>query len=299
MKKRQRRTERQKAPEQLSVQEMLCNGYRQMQRKGKILTHARVYLSGPMDFVASRAEERKTGWRSRLRQFLQRQFGTTVYDPWEKPNVVGMPHYGKEDEFSTARRQEWTFADDEEGDRKRAELRAHFWSTMHIDLRMVDTSDFVIAYCPTTVYSVGTVHEIVLARTQCKPVLFVSPPTPLNALAKLRKHLEKNRDKSGQRLVKRLEEEASLRPNPGGIPSLWYMPLIDGCYFFDGFGFAQYMRKFRWEAGPLDKRERQFPPKRPLLPFLESLNSRLPTRYDLEQQRYVENSDWLILHPAR
>lgn len=41
---------------------------------------------------------------------------------------------------------------------------------MHIDLRMVDMSDFVIAYCPTNIYSVGTVHEIVVTREQHKPV---------------------------------------------------------------------------------------------------------------------------------
>jgi hypothetical protein len=31
----------------------------------KLLDGARVYLSGPMDFVASREQEMKHGWRSR------------------------------------------------------------------------------------------------------------------------------------------------------------------------------------------------------------------------------------------
>jgi hypothetical protein len=55
-------------------------------------------------------------------------------------------------------------------------LTGHYWETLHIDLRMVDTADFVIAYCPTNISSVGTVHEIALARLERKPVLFVSPP---------------------------------------------------------------------------------------------------------------------------
>ena len=66
-----------------------------------------------------------------------------------------------------------------------------FWPALHIDLRMVDTSDFVIAYCPTNVYSVGTPHEIILARQQRKPVLFVSPPVAVPGLSRdLRRHLE-------------------------------------------------------------------------------------------------------------
>ena len=37
-----------------------------------LLRDARVYLSGPMDFVASRAAEKATGWRTRIGQFLRR-----------------------------------------------------------------------------------------------------------------------------------------------------------------------------------------------------------------------------------
>ena len=40
-----------------------------------------MYLSGPMDFVASRASEKQFGWRNRMSQFLQ-TMGTTVFDPW-------------------------------------------------------------------------------------------------------------------------------------------------------------------------------------------------------------------------
>jgi hypothetical protein len=50
------------------------------------LKNSRVYLSGPMDFVASRKEEKESGWRVRVGQFL-RSYGATVFDPWEKPKV--------------------------------------------------------------------------------------------------------------------------------------------------------------------------------------------------------------------
>ncbi len=264
-----------------------------LEQKENILSGARVYLSGPMDFVASRAEEKRTGWRNRIAQFLQ-VIGTTVYDPWNKPNVVGMRHYGKEDEFSTQKRYGWTYEDSPDGDRCRAELCDEFWPTLHIDLRMVDTSDFLIAYCPSNIYSVGTVHEIVMARLQCKPVLFVSPPISFPSLDGLKQHMEKKGDTQGRKLLDELAIEAPLRPNPEALPSMWYMALIDAHYFFDGFGFKPYMKRFNWKPGDLDEREDRFPPKRPLLPYLEKLNSKIPKRYDPEQDKYVENADWLV-----
>lgn len=49
---------------------------------------ARVYFSGPMDFVASRADEKKLGWRNRVADFL-REKGAIVFDPWFKPEAHG------------------------------------------------------------------------------------------------------------------------------------------------------------------------------------------------------------------
>jgi len=265
--------------------------------KNNLLASSRVYLSGPMDFVASRAEEKDSGWRNRVGQFLKK-FKVIVYDPWNKPTVAGLPHYGKEDEFSTDKRNDWTFEDSEDGDRKRATLCSHFWSTLHVDLRMVDTSDFLVAYCPTNIYSVGTVHEIAMARLQNKPVLFVSPPVSYSAFTKLKEHLMKVGDDQAQTLLETLETQVPIRPNPEAIPSLWYMALIDGHYFFDGFGFAPYMKRFRWKHGEIDEHEEQFPPQRPLLPYLEKVNQELPLKYDPELDKYVENADWLILKPS-
>ena len=80
-----------------------------MKKKGQnYLKGARVYLSGPMDFVASRAKEKKFGWRTRVSQFLK-SYGLTVFDPWNKPNIQGLYEYGKEDVKSTKAREKWTF----------------------------------------------------------------------------------------------------------------------------------------------------------------------------------------------
>ena len=274
-------------------QKALAKRSKALSEKKNILSGATVYLSGPMDFVASREEEKKFGWRNRVGQFL-RKYGTTVYDPWYQPPVKGMPHYGEETLDSNKKRQSFSFENSPAGDRSRAEVGDAFWPSLHTDLRMTDTADFLVCFIPTNIYSVGTVHEIVTARLQHKPVLFVSPPVTFPVYDELEAHLKKNGDKKGQKMLSDLAEQAPLRPNPGAMPSMWYMALVDAHYFFDGFGFAQYKRRFGWKEGALDKHEKEFPPKRPLLPYLEKLNQQLPKRYDIEQNKYVENPEWLI-----
>jgi hypothetical protein len=255
------------------------------------LRGARVYLSGPMDFVASRADEKKLGWRNRVGDFL-RSFGAVVFDPWFKPSVRGLQEYGLEDVNTIDVRETWTFEPGQKGDETRSACAEKFWETLHIDLRMVDTSDFTIAYVPTNIYSVGTVHEIVLSRLQWKPVLFVSPSVGFPSLDRLREHLRN--DAEGLALLDKLATEVPIKPNPRGIPSLWYMPLIGAGNFFDGFGFADYAERFGWQAASMDEREKVHPPRNPLLPFLEKLSHEVPKRWDNKLKQYVPNDDWLL-----
>lgn len=272
----------------------MANGAKGNPKKNRdgLLRGARVYLSGPMDFVASREDEKKNGWRTRIGEVL-RDFGAIVFDPWNKPEVRGLHGYGQEGVNTARDRDRWTFEDSPAGARTRAKLTGHYWETLHIDLRMVDTADFVIAHCPTNIYSVGTVHEIALCRLERKPVLFVSPPIVFPSYEALRKHLAN--DAHGKELLDQLTDEVPIKPNDRGIPSLWYMPLVGGESFFDGFGFhlPEY-RKRRWRETALDKREAQRNPARPLLPFLAELNNRLPQKWDNRLKRYVRNDDWLL-----
>lgn len=263
-------------------------------KKDGYLNGTRVYLSGPMDFVASRAEEKKNGWRVRVKQFLQ-SYGANVFDPWEKPKVRGLHEYGKEDTATIKLRENWTFEPGKDGAKIRAGCAKTFWETMHIDLRMVDISDFVIAFCPTNIYSVGTPHEIVVARQQHKPVLFVSIPVNFPALDELQQHLQNTGDKKAQKLLKTLVTQVPIKPNPKATPSLWYMPLIGGENFFDGFGFTKYSKKYGWTESPSDAREKRVSPKRPLLPFLEKLNKRMPKRWSDSKGKFVQDDDWLLL----
>lgn len=268
----------------------------QGKRSKNLLAGTRVYLSGPMDFVASRAKEKKFGWRNRISQYLH-QHGATVFDPWNKPEVRGFHQYGKEDEKTIQFRETWTFDDTLEGAVARSECANQFRETLHIDLRMVDISDFVIAYCPTNIYSVGTPHEIVLARQQSKPVLFVSPPVQQPSLEALKSHLA-NDNKAAQ-LLNKLADQVPIKENPNAIPSLWYMPLVGAHNFFDGFGFGmeKYQKPLKWdrEKEP-DPNEKEANYKRPLLPFLDDLvQGKYPQKWDHKLKIMVPDDDWLLL----
>jgi hypothetical protein len=258
-----------------------------------LLRDARVYLSGPMDFVASREDEKKFGWRNRVSDFLL-EFGVTVFDPWFKPEILGVAEYGREDETTANVRDQWTFERGEAGAKARATCADHFWPALHLDLRMVDVSDFVVAYVPTNVYSVGTPHEIIQCRQQRKPVLFVSPPITFPTLHELEKYLEDKGDKDGAELLERVKGEVPIKENPAGAPSLWYLPLIGGEHFFDGFGFDEFRSIFGWQPIPLDDLEARHPPQRPLLPFLKDLNTTLPLKWNRQTNTYGPNDDWLL-----
>jgi hypothetical protein len=269
-----------------------------MKRRPRLLQDARVYLSGPMDFVASRADEKKSGWRNRVGEFLK-AMDVTVFDPWVKPELRGLHEYGREDVGTTRVREAWTFRKGEKGAAARSACAGAFWPSMHVDLRMVDTSDFVIAYCPTNIYSVGTPHEIILCRQQRKPVLFVSPRIVFPTLDQLERHLAARGDAEGANLLATLKAEAPIIPNAAGVPSLWYLPLVGSEHFFDGFGFAEFRRRFGWKPIALDEHEANPRPQKPLLPFLEELNRRLPKKWDHRTGKFAPNDDWLLWNLKR
>ncbi len=271
-----------------------------MSSKESILKGTRIYLSGPMDFVVSQDEEKQFGWRSRLRKFLK-PFGAIVYDPWAKPIIVGQNGYAENYEYSSKKRAQWTFENSDLGQQRRAELCDLFYPTVHINRRMVDICDLLIAYCPTNLYSVGTVNEVIRARSQNKPVLLVSPPVTYPSFDKLSAHLRERKDQEGTKLLEQLKNEAALKENPDGIPSPWYLGILPEDYFFDGFGFSSYpdlIKDGEYPCTYLDKIEENRKPLRSLLPYLEALDKEVPKRYDTRHKDYVDNTDWLILRPG-
>jgi hypothetical protein len=189
-----------------------------------ILEKTRCYLSGPMDFVGSRVIEKYLGWRAILTPILK-TFAIRVLDPWNKPMIRGHDNYGQEGVLPNKDQYEadfWTNA------ATRVRFERDFWETVHIDLRMTDLSDFVVAFVPTNIYSVGTVHEIIVARQQQKPVLMISPPIRYDFFPELAALTDE---------AKRALKFAGFKENPQGIPSQWYGNIVGGRNMFDGFGW--------------------------------------------------------------
>jgi len=189
-----------------------------------LLEGTRVYLSGPMDFVGSRVVEKYLGWRAILTPILK-TLKITVLDPWNKPKIKGLENYGREGIISSKSLYEKDFWINPE---TRAKFELDFWPTVHIDLRMCDLSDFLIAFAPTNIYSVGTVHEIIVARNQLKPTLVISPPIKYEFFPEIVKLPES---------TKQALKFYGLKENPNGLPSQWYGNIVGGNYFFDGFGW--------------------------------------------------------------
>ncbi len=189
-----------------------------------ILQGSRVYLSGPMDFVGSRIVEKFFGWRFILEPMLS-TLGITVLDPWNKPEVKGMKTYGREGIIPSKSDYEKDFWTNKE---TRARFETDFWETVHLDLRMCDLSDFLIAFTPTNIYRVGTMHKIIVGRNQMKPTLLVSPPVTYDLFPEVKNLPEE---------TKNFLKHYGLKENPQGLPSQWYGNVVGGHYFFDGFGW--------------------------------------------------------------
>lgn len=189
-----------------------------------LLHGSRAYLSGPMDFVGSRLVEKYLGWRAILTPVL-RALGVTVLDPWNKPVIRGHFNYGQEGVFRPKAEYEKDFWTNPE---TRVRFEKDFWETVHIDLRMTDLSDFLMAFVPTNIYSVGTVHEIVVAREQHKPTLMISPPIKYEFFPELAALPEP---------AKQALKFYGLKENHKGIPSQWYGNIVGGNNMFDGFGW--------------------------------------------------------------
>ena len=120
--------------------------------KGR-LTAARYYLAGPIDC----AKDDGIGWRRDMTDYLS-GFGSIALDPTDKPtsqckyNEVG-------DEKALIKKlvklERWD------------ELRDLAKSIALVDLRMVEVSDFLVAYINTKLHLCGTYDEIFQSLNDC------------------------------------------------------------------------------------------------------------------------------------
>lgn len=117
------------------------------------------YLSGPMDF----AKDHGIGWRQQFIKLVA-PLGINCLDPTNKPvKIAGEVGEEKNHFHHLKEMAQWS------------ELRKFAKEIRRYDLRFVDLSDFCVAYVDTSVYSFGTIDEIITCERQKKPVIGIFP----------------------------------------------------------------------------------------------------------------------------
>lgn len=113
-----------------------------------------VYLCGAMQGY----EDHGAGWRDKLTPFLKEK-GIEVVDP-TKTSSNGVSEVGDDKKRfrELVLKENWT------------QLKEEFWPIVRKDLRAVDKADFLICYYDPTIPTVGTIHELVVASAQKKPI---------------------------------------------------------------------------------------------------------------------------------
>lgn len=126
------------------------------------LKNTRCYLSGPIES----ANYNEPDWRTQPKKTLFSSFGINVFDPFSDPKQQ------KAKALYEAR---------ERGDIKTIQSIAKPF--VRKDLGEVDESKFIIAYVPSKVPTVGTVHEIINSNNAKKPTLLVSSTDRVSDIA--------------------------------------------------------------------------------------------------------------------
>ena len=122
-----------------------------------LLSGHQVYLVGPMDNV----EDNGVVWRRDITPFL-RKMNVGVLDPTDKACDYGYEDYRTKEKLAGLR---------ELGEFD--EICKIAKGIVRTDLRMVDRSDFVLAYIDTDVFMCGSFIEIAHAANQRKPIVIM------------------------------------------------------------------------------------------------------------------------------
>jgi nucleoside 2-deoxyribosyltransferase len=119
-----------------------------------ILKNTRVYLAGNLE-----NNENSVSWRQSVKNSLVPR-GITVLTPIEKMFTADLP----EDDWNQKRIKNWR------KNKMYDEVHRYMKEVIRKDLRLVDLSDFFIFNIDIKTPTYGTVHELVLASQQRKPV---------------------------------------------------------------------------------------------------------------------------------
>ena len=115
------------------------------------LASKRAYLSGPIQFA------KEDGWREYPTAVLTEKFRINLFDPFKDPKQ----------NFNEKIRQAQNNNDVDT-------LVTIAKGFVRKDLGLIDRCDFIIAYVPFGVQTVGTVHEIINSNNAKKPTLLVT-----------------------------------------------------------------------------------------------------------------------------
>jgi len=115
------------------------------------------YLSGPIDC----AEDKGYGWRDTITPFLE-NMGVKVLNPL-RHSYMGAERIPEKRKLMDEFLKEGRFQ----------ELHEEMKELVHMDLRSVDLSSFIICNYDSSIHMCGTYEEIFKHNTQVKPVLLV------------------------------------------------------------------------------------------------------------------------------
>ncbi len=101
-----------------------------------------------------------TGWRDWIKPELISKYGLNVFDPAHKVSNCASEIGENKDLF-----RDFILSENWEG------LKKSFDPVCRWDLRSVDKSDFIIVAYDPKIHIFGTIHEIVVASWQRKPIL--------------------------------------------------------------------------------------------------------------------------------
>ena len=119
------------------------------------------YLKGKTTYLIGAIKDLSdagTTWRDTITPKLN-DFGLLVLDPCKKANGISEIADAKQKFTNIILDEDWK------------QLKESFWPVVRWDLRSVDKSDFVIFDYNTDVNTVGSIHELVVASSQKKPIL--------------------------------------------------------------------------------------------------------------------------------
>lgn len=123
--------------------------------KNTILKNSTCYLVGPIEYDDNCAD-----WRNNITKLLK-TINVKCFDP-NKDHFINQPTETQDDRNllkSQRNRNEWDA------------ISKYMKRVISRDLRMVDLSTFVIGKIDSKVPTYGTIHEIVIASLQKKPIL--------------------------------------------------------------------------------------------------------------------------------